>query len=50
MGLPCNSDAYGRALQSQSEFRYVSNTKLSETEQHLTELYDCNGKDSQEEN
>jgi hypothetical protein len=32
MDLTCNADAYSRTLQSQSEFRGVSNTKLSETE------------------
>ena len=50
MGLTCNTDAYGRTLQSQSEFNYVSNTNLSETERQLAAPYDCNAIASQEEN
>ncbi len=50
MGLACNSDAYSRSSQTQSEFRYASNTKLSETEQHLTKPNHCYGIASQEEN
>jgi len=33
MDLTCNADAYGQTLQSQSEFRGVSNNKFLETEQ-----------------
>jgi hypothetical protein len=50
MGLTCNADAYSRTLQSQPEFRYVFNAKLSETEQQLTERYHNTRIAGQEEN
>jgi hypothetical protein len=38
MGLTCNTDVYGRTLQSHSEVRYVFNRKLSETEHFCLNL------------